>query len=457
MKLNDIISKISKNIRMFSKKNLNRVAKEVDFIKRHSPLDGNLFFKIFTFGAFSLKTISLRNLTDFIETIEESVEITRQGLENRLKNGSVFLEKIFKDMLYEKCLSTIKCNDITALQVFSDVKACDATIIEINENLSAIWKGYGGNSSKAALKIQTIYSLRSNAIENIDIKPGVENDTTYTENVLKHVNPNELMIVDLGYFNKKVFNMFSEKDAYFLSKVKNNTTFYRENVITGKLEPFDFDKYLRSSNEMIDVYLYTKTKDGEYFEFRVIGQKLPENMYEEKLRKAKKRAKNQGRTLKKSEKEALKWTIMITNIYKDMVTAQALLQVYRIRWQIEILFKCWKSFGNIQDVKKAKEYYLKCLIFGRLIMCLIINATFSIFKYYYKAKYSKTITILMFYSTITNSLKDICINFSRSKAKLVVLFNILNRIAKKSVSEKRSRKSSEDMLKEYPPPSTLLE
>ncbi|NEU06652.1 IS4 family transposase, partial [Clostridium senegalense] len=61
MKFINSISKISKNISVFSEKRLNKIAKEVGFIQRRSKIDGNMFFKLFTFGAFSVDNLSLRS------------------------------------------------------------------------------------------------------------------------------------------------------------------------------------------------------------------------------------------------------------------------------------------------------------------------------------------------------------------------------------------------------------
>lgn len=191
--------------------------------------------------------------------------------------------------------------------------------------------------------------------------------------------------------------------------------------MTSKLEKFDLENFLKESiNNQIDLYLYTKSKDGDFFEFRVIGEKLLEKLYNEKLRRANQNALNQYRTLSKKDKEALKWTIMITIVDREFITVEGLMQIYRVRWQIEILFKCWKSFTYIDKVKLTKEHYLKCLIYGRLIMCLLINCVYSNIKYVYKVSENKDVSMIMFYSTIVNNLKDICMNFSTKKSSIII-------------------------------------
>ncbi|MGG7164386.1 hypothetical protein [Clostridium ihumii] len=70
MKFVNSISEISKNIRIFSEKRLNKIAKEIGFVKRHSKIDGDMFLKTFTFGSVSVDNPSLRNLSDFCKSID---------------------------------------------------------------------------------------------------------------------------------------------------------------------------------------------------------------------------------------------------------------------------------------------------------------------------------------------------------------------------------------------------
>lgn len=51
--------------------------------------------------------------------------------------------------------------------------------------------------------------------------------------------------------------------------------------------------------------------------------------------------------------------------------------LYRLRWQIELVFKQLKSVLRIHLSNTAKEYRLKCEILGKLIMAVIIHSIHS--------------------------------------------------------------------------------
>jgi hypothetical protein len=48
---------------------------------------------------------------------------------------------------------------------------------------------------------------------------------------------------------------------------------------------------------------------------------------------------------------------------------------YSLRWQIEILFKTWKSFFEIDECKHIKKERLECHLYGQLIGILLCSST----------------------------------------------------------------------------------
>jgi transposase len=49
--------------------------------------------------------------------------------------------------------------------------------------------------------------------------------------------------------------------------------------------------------------------------------------------------------------------------------------LYSLRWQIEILFKTWKSFFEIDACKTLKKERLECHLYGQLIGILLCSST----------------------------------------------------------------------------------
>ena len=54
-----------------------------------------------------------------------------------------------------------------------------------------------------------------------------------------------------------------------------------------------------------------------------------------------------------------------------MLKAADIIQLYRLRWQIELVFKTWKSLLCIHKVKAVKKDRLECQLLARFIWILM--------------------------------------------------------------------------------------
>ena len=61
----------------------------------------------------------------------------------------------------------------------------------------------------------------------------------------------------------------------------------------------------------------------------------------------------------------------ITNIKREILNAKQVYELYTLRWQIEIIFKTWKSIFHIHAVKQVKIERFQCQLYGKLILILL--------------------------------------------------------------------------------------
>ena len=89
-----------------------------------------------------------------------------------------------------------------------------------------------------------------------------------------------------------------------------------------------------------------------------MGIKLAKGQAEGRKRKANRLAKSHGYKSSKRNQELLNWSIFITNISSEILSFPDVFRLYKLRWQIELLFKLYKSQVEIDKFKgiERKDY-----------------------------------------------------------------------------------------------------
>ncbi|TCW55921.1 DDE family transposase [Bacillus thuringiensis] len=118
---------------------------------------------------------------------------------------------------------------------------------------------------------------------------------------------------------------------------------------------------------MPEVYIGFKYKHRT----RLILYRLKQNEWEKRLEHHKKMKK-------KIPKSASKVNLLVTNTSSDKLPATEMYTFYSLRWQVEILFKTWKSIFRIHVSKRMKLERFQCHLYGQLLrLCLVASVTYQ--------------------------------------------------------------------------------
>ncbi|MEJ8555000.1 IS4 family transposase, partial [Tepidibacter sp. Z1-5] len=248
------------------------------------------------------------------------------------------------------------------------------------------YKGSGGSSQPAGVKIQLEYDLKSGKFIHVDVGPGKGNDNTFGSKINETFKERDLSLRDLGYFSLKDFKDLDAKGASYVSRLKPNVAVYVENEDVeyhknGQIKKSTLYKRIDLSEiakdipaggvlELKEVYIGRIEKRKE----RLVIYKLTDKQLKERKLKVEKTAKKKG--IKKSENtmKLLGITMFITNIDSSIVPNDQIYEIYSLRWQIEILFKTWKSIFTISNVKPVKIERFKCQLYGKLILLILSSS-----------------------------------------------------------------------------------
>jgi len=100
---------------------------------------------------------------------------------------------------------------------------------------------------------------------------------------------------------------------------------------------------------------------------RVVAFRLPAQVYEQRRRRARQTERKRGFSYTAEYKAMLEWNVYVTNVPAERLTAEQVSRVYRLRWQVELLFKLWKMQGALDEVSGRKEGRVMCELYAKLI------------------------------------------------------------------------------------------
>src|SRR5271157_4329149 len=140
------------------------------------------------------------------------------------------------------------------------------------------------------------------------------------------------------------------------------------NVNDGTTEELaDWLKHQRADRLDRPIRLGTETR----LDCRLVAVRLPENVAQQRLRKLKQTLKKKGRTISERQRVMCQWLVLITNLPANQFTIEEICVLYRVRWQVELLFKRWKSLVGLGRSRGHRAYRVLCETYAKLLGCLV--------------------------------------------------------------------------------------
>lgn len=351
-------------LNFFSEAEIEEIAKNAGLVERKSPITGFKFMLAFSAGFMNTPDGTLNQLAAFLNSTC-GISISPQSLDARINSMS---SKFLKLCLQKAMALSMKPLEIDNefLAFFSHIYIIDSTNFDLHPALRDMFKGSAGSASKASMRIQFVYDYLTGQMY-VEIGDTDNSDAGTLHDIIQNcrleTNGNTLFLSDLGYFKKDTFLMINKNpEQFFISKLRHKICIQN---MDGR--EIDLMNIIKKGLDNIDI----KIKMGD-LECRLLGQKLPENIVEQKWRKANKANKDRGRIVSDEYKAFLSYAFFITNLPENY-TFNVLYTLYRIRWQIELIFKTWKSILNIHKIHSARTSRVLCEVYGKLIIASISN------------------------------------------------------------------------------------
>ena len=353
---------------VFTSEELEATARETGFYRRKSKVTPSVFFDLLMYDMSSGKSKSLNQLSIEARS-EHDIGVTKQGIDKKFNEHTLG----FLKSLIEKQLSVELDHQIDAgwLSSFKRVTIKDGTRFNLPEEYKDYFPGSGGSGSSAGACIQFEYDLKSGNVAVMDITASNRPDVKDALELLDNVKKGDLIIRDLGYYAFKSFINIIKKEAFFISRLGAKTNVFE--MSCGNYKKLDFKAVYNQMKrgKLSRIYKDVFIGSEEKIPVRLVIELMPDDIYEERMRKIHKLHKKKGYQTSEKYMFLSRFNLFITNVTKEVLPDKVISSLYRMRWQIELIFKIWKSVFGIHHTRKMRYQRWLCLLHFKLLMMIV--------------------------------------------------------------------------------------
>ena len=361
------VSQISQALQRTLTQTPERLGRETGFVQRTSKLTATDFVQTVIFAWLQDPDITLDGLTQVLG--RRQVKITASGLSQRFTAEAATLMQGVLEELSLQALQSIPV-EIELLSRFSAVVVEDSSSISLPVALREVWAGCGNNGQegKAALKLFARWDVLGGQLEGPSLRNGRQSDKSSPFD-LDRLPAGSLYLADLGFYSAgRLLRIKGEKrgksQRYFVSRYMPRTALLDRHgkridllQIAPRVEGMRLQRVVVLAQEGLVV--------------RLLMERVPEQVAKERRQRIREAAADHGHEPDAQTLELAGWTILLTNVPNSLLSAEELLVMMRLRWQIELLFKLWKEEGWIDEWRSMKPWRILTEIYAKLCAMVI--------------------------------------------------------------------------------------
>jgi hypothetical protein len=367
--LMSIITQISQQMRRLLSDRADELGHSSGFIRRQrrGKITGSNFCQTLIFGWWENPAASLEQLCQM--GLEVGLAISPQGISQRFNEAA---GKLLRGLLQEIAGEAVTgcCSTIPLLRRFNGVYLEDSTVVSLPAALADQWLGCGNGSGKrlAAVKLQVRWEMQRGQLDGPHLVAGRVHDREATT-AHACLPAGSLHLADLGYWKLGRLAKWHQQGVFWLSRPQAQTTFWDEGEQHWSLAAFVH----RQAADRFDVTVQLGCQHR--LPARLVGVRVPTEVAAQRRRKLHEAGRRKGQTISADRLTLCDWTLFVTNVPTDRLAFDDILVLARLRWQIELLFKLWKSHGLLDQSRSQNPWWCLCEFYAKLIALVLQHWT----------------------------------------------------------------------------------
>jgi hypothetical protein len=334
-------------------------------IQRQRKFTGATLCQTLVLGWFAHPAASVADLCRMASVC--GVSVTPRGMRKRFTDKTVELLQT----VFAAAVTQIIATDPVAIPLLrrfpGGVYIQDCSQLTLPAVFADAWPGCGDSTEDghtAVLKLGARLELARGQLAGPVLVPGRVHDRVALAQ-LPALPPQSLRIADLGFFST---GELAERDAegqWWLTRLQSGTTVVWE----GKA--WTCSALLATQGPGV-IDLTVEVGAAQHLPARLLAFPVPEQVANARRRRMRAEARRRGQAISEERLRLAAWTVLITNVPHELLSPLESLVLLRIRWQIELLFKCWKSAGaQIDQWGTTEPMRLQCALYAKLIAVVL--------------------------------------------------------------------------------------
>lgn len=265
-----------------------------------------------------------------------------------------------KDWLYAMCVALFQERGV-AISSESDfqVRAFDATLIKEPGKTGSLWR------------IHYSVSLPSLSCDFFKLT-ATEGRGTGESFSQFAIQAGDYILADRGYSTANGIDYASSRNAYVTIRV--NTQVLRLKDANGNtFDLLDAVKSIQRTGVSWGWKVAVFNQNNSPVKGRLCAVRKTAQAIKLAQNKIRRKASKNGRKTKPDTLEFAKYIILFTTFPENEFSPSNVLEWYRIRWQVELVFKRFKSLAQLGHLPKYDDESAKAWLYGKLFVALIVE------------------------------------------------------------------------------------
>lgn len=321
------------------------IAKQEDFCVRQRRITP---FKLVTCLVAVMASDTIESVADIQRRYCEWSEsnITYRAFHNQFSKPEFpeFMREVLSSLLTDWLQPTLAFPEGHSFHQFKQILIQDGSSFAVKDSLKKAFPGRFKTISPAAVELQVTMDLLADQPCSISLTPDTASERDYLPE--PQTLSGCLLLVDRGYFDLEWFQDLQDAGGFYIARCKNNIN---PIVVSAHREDGKILKHVQG-------------KPLKKVQGKLLKRQRTELVVSWKKGKHTITARLVACWIKREKK--FSW--LITNLPQEQFSLDEISEAYRLRWQIELLFKEWKSYANLRCFDTGKESVATGLIWAAI-------------------------------------------------------------------------------------------